>query len=402
MTMEICRVCESRNVVPMFDAGSQPISNRFVRAQGEEEATFPFKLNLCRDCAMPQLADVFPVEELKPKFDWITYNEPEDHLDKMVEMLVDLPGLSSDSLILGISFKDDTTLRRLEKKGFKHTIRIDPAAHLGIIDRKAGVETLQYAITPHNMRQLASCIGKASLIVVRHVLEHVYNLREFLEGMKELMAPGAYLVVEVPDCSRAIARLDYTTLWEEHVLYFSAATLRRCLEESDFKISDFITYPYAFEDSLVSVAQVKSHSEPTKKENVSTALSDAMHFAQEFKVQRDHIRSFIKDCQSTRGKVAMFGAGHLACAYINLFGLKEMIDFVVDDNPNKKNLFMPGSQLPILGSQALLEKNIKVCLLALNPMGEAKVVERNASFTDQGGIFFSIFGASHWAFKAGG
>jgi len=397
--MEVCRVCESKNVVPIFDAGLQPISNRFVHAQGDPEAMFPLKLNLCRDCAMPQLAEVFPVEELKPRVDWITYNEPEDHLDKMVDTLAGLPGLSADSLILGVSFKDDSTLRRFEKKGFTRTIRIDPSAHLGIMDKKAGVETLQYVINAATMRPLASRIEKSSLIIVRHVLEHAYNLREFLEGMKELMAAGAYLVVEVPDCSRAIARFDYTTLWEEHVVYFSAATLRRCFEESGFQVSYFMVYPYAFEDSLVCVAQLRTGSLPAKKENVDTALSDALRFAQEFKAQGERIRSFIKGCRSARGKVAMFGAGHLACAYINLFGLKGMVDFVVDDNTNKKGLFMPGSQLPILGSQALLEKGIRVCLLALNPMSEDKVVERNRGFIKQGGEFFSIFGASRWAFK---
>jgi hypothetical protein len=45
----------------------------------------------------------------------------------------------------------------------------------------------------------------------------------------------------------------------------------------------------------------------------------------------------------------MFGADHLACTFVNLLGLKDVVRFVADDNPHKLGLFMPGSRLPIRG-----------------------------------------------------
>jgi len=396
--MASCRVCGSHDLEPAVDAGRQPISNRFVQKQGESEALFSLRFTLCRDCGIMQLADCIPPDELRPRFDWIIYNEPEEHLDAMVEMLAGLEGINANSAFLGLSFKDDSTMHRLARKGFPKTNRIDPAM-VGVKEKGAGIETLQRHVTPAQMRKVAQANGRADMLIVRHVLEHAYDLKAFCDGLKELVTPQGYIVFEVPDCSQAIERLDYTTLWEEHVVYFSPQTLRRCLEEFGFRIEKIMTYPYAFEDSLVCVVRPLPAGVP-KKEDVSKSLSEALRFAKEFDNHGKKIRTFLESYRRDKGRIAMFGAGHLACVYINFFGLKGLIEFVADDNPHKKGLFMPGSQLAILGSSALIDQDIRACLLALNPMNEEKVVAGQGTFLTRGGEFLSIFPASQRAMKA--
>lgn len=388
-----CRVCRSLNVPLLLDMGSQPISNRFLHSRDEQEDLFPLKLALCRDCGLVQLVDLIPVEELKPRFDWIAPNEPEDHLDAMVDMLSTLPGIRRNSEVLGISFKDDTTLRRFENKGFSCVKRLDPVRHLGIMDKGIGAETIQMYISPEKMRQAAQKTGKADIVIVRHVLEHAHDLHRFLGGLKELMKDGGYLVIEVPDCSRALARFDYTTIWEEHVVYFSPSVFRRCMTEAGFSIEGFDIYPYAFEDSLVCIARFCKGNE-VARENVHTALDAAQKFAYEFPLYGRKIRSVLAGYRREKGKIAIFGAGHLACVYINLFRLGDFIKFAIDDNPNKKGLLMPGSQLPIVSSEVLMSRDVKVCLTAVNPMSEDRVVARHKAFVEKGGIFASIFPAS--------
>ncbi len=398
--MAYCRVCRSSHVVPMLDAGLRPISNRYVRSPGEKEALFPLRFCLCRDCGMVQLKDIVPAEELKPRVDWITYNEPEDHLDNMVERLIRLPGITSHSMFLGVSFKDDTTLHRIRKCGFKLTKRIRPQEDLGIEDKGAGAETLQLYIAPEPMHRVASGYGKADMVIVRHVLEHAHDLKAFLEGLKALVTPQGYVVIEVPDCSRAIGRHDYTTLWEEHSVYFSPSTLRRCMEENGFSVEGFDVYPYAFEDSLVCIARVRQ-SPGIIREDVLPEIEAAEKFAGAFNAYGQKVRFVLTRFRREKGPIALFGAGHLACVYINFFGIKDLLEFVIDDNAHKKGLFMPGSQLPIVTSEVLLTRNVKGCLMALNPMSEEKVIARNAAFVSNGGEFMSIFPASPIALNIG-
>jgi len=60
-------------------------------------------------------------------------------------------------------------------------------------------------------------------------------------------------------------------------------------------------------------------------------------------------------------------------------------------------LFMPGSHLPIYETKALLERDIKLCLLSVNAETEDRVIQKNHAFTQAGGTFHSIFPASKYA-----
>jgi hypothetical protein len=85
--------------------------------------------------------------------------------------------------------------------------------------------------------------------------------------------------------------------------------------------------------------------------------------------------------------------------FINLMGIKDFIEFAVDDHPNKRGLFIPGSKLPIYNSSYLKKKNIKLCLLSLSPESERKVINNNKEFIRSGGRFFSIFPKSNYALQ---
>ena len=75
----------------LLDLGLQPVSNRFTPVGDVTEVpSFPLQLRLCLDSGLIHLGKPFPVEELKPRYDWLTCFEPEEHLDVLVEELIKL------------------------------------------------------------------------------------------------------------------------------------------------------------------------------------------------------------------------------------------------------------------------------------------------------------------------
>jgi SAM-dependent methyltransferase len=389
--MSACRTCERGRVGAWLDFGPQAIRNRFLRSPEEPEYTHPLRLGVCRHCGTVQLADPPPVEELRPRYGWISYNEPERHLDELVEVLARLPGITSRSTFAGLTYKDDSTLARLNRLGFTATWRPDITRDLGIGVPHGGIESVQERLKPATADAPAAKFGRPDVLLVRHVLEHTHDTRAALEWAARLVRPGGYVVFEVPDAVRALDRLDYTTVWEEHVLYFTPATLRACLQRAGFEVASLGSYPYTLENSLVVIARPASKPAFTPADPGELARAD--RFVREFPRVRDQVRRQLRG----RGRIAMLGAGHLAGAFVNLYGLADRIDFVADDNANKQGLFMPGSRLPVLPSSELVARDIDLCLMTVRPEIEDAVAAKNAAFTAQGGLLASVFPDSFYA-----
>jgi hypothetical protein len=58
---------------------------------------------------------------------------------------------------------------------------------------------------------------------------------------------------------------------------------------------------------------------------------------------------------------------------------------------------MPGSKAPILPSSALVDRDIRLCLMTVRAEIEDAVAAKNAAFTAKGGILASIFPESTYA-----
>ncbi len=394
--MSACLMCKNPSVADLLSFPPQPISNRFLKDPSGREFLHPMKITGCPACGLVQLTDPVPCAELLPRYDWITYNEPEGHLDDLADIIASLPGISRSSTICGTSFKDDSLLRRMNERGIPGTWRLDPDGDLGIRERSAGVETVQNRISPETARAAATKHGRADIVIARHILEHAYDMQQLLEGLNCLGKKDSYLVIEVPDCERAFRTLNYTTLWEEHLAYFTGATFSRIFPLHGFEILRMERYPYPFEDSLVCISR-RTGARSTSGCDSGAAEDEialAMKFANSFEARAEAIRTHLREVRSREGPVAIFGAGHLTCIFINLFDLASLVDFVVDDNPNKRDLFMPGSRLPIRESSALMEERIRLCLMCLSPESEEKVIRNNGAYTRGGGRFESVIPSS--------
>jgi len=381
----------------LVDFGAQPVSNRFLAADNPSEAPrFPLQLRLCPDTGLVHLGNPFPVEELRPRYDWLTCFEPEAHLDGLVETLIGLPGITSTSVFGAYSFKDDSTLRRLENRGYGRTWRIDPGQDLSITDARANVETYQSVFTRAKAERIRERHGAADALIVRHVVEHAYNLPEFIQAIRLLVKPGGYIAWELPDCERALAGGDCTTIWEEHVFYFTSLTFKQLLQASGFKIVHFESVPYLLENSIIAIVQevpadavagISLHA-------VADEVARARTFAESLARRRVGIRRKLEVMRRERGLIALFGAGHLSVAFLSLMKVRDLICCVIDDNPHKKGMRMPIGGLDIVGSDALYRGDIRVCLLSLNPQNQPKVLANHQRFIQQGGVFASIFPGS--------
>ncbi len=385
-------MCENHKVKNLLDFGEQPVCNRFLKEPTESEYHHRIMFGQCEECGLLQLTDTAPSKELKPIYDWITYREPEGHLDDLSKTISELNNLKKNSIIGGFSFKDDSLLARLNKLGFKNTWRINLSEDLDVLEKGAGVETIQDVLNEEKAEKIVRKYGKSDILVIRHLLEHVHDIKKFETALKILAKNDSYVVFEVPDCTPALETLDYTTIWEEHTMYFTQKTFKFYCNSKNKNLVYYKLAPYTMENSLVGIVKLGEEIEikGSNKKN-EEEISRAELFASNFKIQQKIIESFLNHYKKTRGKIVIFGAGHLSCKFVNLLNLKELIYCFIDDSKNKQGLYMPGSQLPIKSPEILSEDSVSLCLLGLGEEIQEKIITNNNQFINKGRTFASIF-----------
>jgi hypothetical protein len=324
---------------------------------------------------------------------WLTYREPEDHLDDLADQIAQLPDLPRDGLVLGITSKDVSLLDRLAARGFQHLHTVSIADDLKIDLPTAFAETLQERFDVEAAIEIRRRRGPASLVVVRHVFEHAFQLQSFRCALRTLLAPNGYLLVEVPDCKKAIEAADYSTIWEEHSVYFTSATLQRALSQDGLEIHSTRSFPYPFENSLVAICRSSPSAAGSPPPATPEEIAEGAAFGAGFGRKTKDLRSALQSQLGGR-RAALFGAGHLACAFIHYHGLHEFFAAALDDDPHKQGLFLANTDLKIFPSSALVDLDVPLCVTCFPPEIEERAIGRRQDFVRQGGSFASMFPSS--------
>ena len=394
MSKEKCLCCLKKSVTTLIDFGSHPPSNRFEKIGTIEKDRHRLRIGQCLGCGMIQLIDAMRPNMVKSHYKWIKYNEPEGHLDALVDSLIKRIGEDKTTKIFGLTYKDSSILERLKNLGFSNTYCFDMKNNFSISDDEAGLESIQEVIDTPLIEQLQNNYGKADVLLIRHFLEHVHDPLNFLQIIKLLVKPEGYIVFEVPDCTRFIEVCDYPFIWEEHITYLNSYTMRLILEKSHLLLEELKIYPYTYEDSLVAI--VKNTPAPFQnKKNTLTIdgeIKAGKKFSRQFVNRKEQIFNLLTHWHSEGKNVAIYGAGHMAAKFLNFYEIGKFFKFVIDDDKEKQKLLMPDSRLVIVDSSNL--EKVDYCLLILSPESESIVYNKNKSYLDNGGVFYSIFASN--------
>ena len=230
---------------------------------------------------------------------------------------------------------------------------------------------------------------------MRHITEHTEDLIGFIQGLAELVKPGGVLMLEVPDCTSSLKLGDICMVWEEHSLYLTPETLAPLPTIGGFETITLDIHERPFENSLVLLARKTGQPGPVQKGAAAQKQVGLLEsYAAKLAPLKREVREILERTRAEKGPIALFGAGHLACAFVNFLGVTDLIDFVADDTPQKQGKFLPGARLPILPSAELTERGVALCLLALSINNEDAVIGRQDSYVKSGGEFRSIFRSS--------
>ena len=195
----------------------------------------------------------------------------------------------------------------------------------------------------------------ADFICCRQVLEHVESPREFLFQVRRAIGGRETIVFfEVPNVLYTLRDLGIWDIIYEHCSYFSPASLSRLFEESGFKV---LRLEETYGGQFLCLEAIPLHSLKPPPQDRADAIHAMEALVAEFTEEHNNKvrawREHLARLGENGTRIVVWGAGSKGVTFLNVMNVEKQIQYVVDVNPRKQGLFVPGTGQQIVQPDAL-------------------------------------------------
>jgi hypothetical protein len=391
-----CRACGGNRLKLVLSLGQQALANAFLSAPDEfaREARYPLDVYFCEECSLVQLLDVIDPEVLFRDYIYVTGTSDTiaSHNVAYAETVIGMLGLAGNDLVVEVASNDGSLLRQFQARGVR-TLGIEPARNLAETARARGIETRDWFFNSETARCARECYGQARAVIANNVLAHVDDPCDFLRGASHLVADDGLLVFEVPYLGELLDKLEYDTIYHEHLCYFSVTALMRLCESAGLSLAKISWVPVHGGSLRAYVRKEGAHSREVldvaageRKAGLTTAARYE-GFAVEVEENRRALRRLLGEMRERGHAVAGYGAPAKGNTLLNYCGIDTgLVPFTVDKNDRKVGLYTPGMHIPVRPVSALAESRPDYLLiLAWNFAPE--IMRQQQTYSECGGRF---------------
>ena len=303
--------------------------------------------------------------------------------------------LTASDLVVEAASNDGSLLRCFQRHGVR-TLGVEPARNIAAMASAAGIETLDSFFNVATARAVLASHGPARAVIGNNVLAHVDDTVGFLRGAAELVADDGLVITEVPYLGDFIDRLEYDTVYHEHLCYFSITALMRLAEETGLRIARIEHHPVHGGSIRMYAGRTVAHPDhsPAVKAKAEaerasglTTLPRFERFAGDVATNRERLVALLTSLRDAGKSVAGYGAPAKGNTLLNYCGIDtKLLPYTVDKSPLKVGKLTPGMHLPVLPVETVLERQPDFLLiLAWNFASE--IISQQAEYRLRGGKF---------------
>jgi hypothetical protein len=371
-----CRGCEEELLLTFLDLGFSPIANDLIEPgnHNRPETYFPLRAMTCTKCALVQLPEVATREALF-RDDYVYFSSYStswlEHSSQFASQMTAFLGLTSEDLVIEVASNDGYLLQYFLGVGIQ-VLGIEPASGVAEIAISKGIPTLVEFFGEEVARKLSKK-RKPKLLLGNNVLAHVPDIHDFIKGFSLLIADDGLITFEFPHLLSLIRSNQFDTIYHEHYSYLSVTALNPIFRNQGLKIIDvekltthggslriFVAKTESIwetQDSVEQTLKQEAAIDPRDKE-VWVSLQERT-----LRTKLDLLAELVK-CKKDGIRVAAYGAAAKGNTLLNYSGIaSDLIEYVVDLNPNKQGNLLPGSRIPIVGENRLMESPPDVLLI---------------------------------------
>ena len=399
---DVCRLCESSYLELVVPLSPTPVAEKYLTEKqlGQKELICPLDLYMCKNCGHVQLLDIVDPKFLYSDYTYSSGNSPGlvKHFKEYANKIVAKYRPKKDSLVIDVGSNDGTLLRFFKDHGLK-VLGVDPANEIAEKATSEGINTLPEFMNIALSKKTKNEYGSAKIITANNAFAHSDDLIGMLRSIKNLMSPDGIFVFEISYLLDVIQKVLLGTIFHEHHSYHSLKPLIRFMKRFNMEVIDvervtiqggsligtaqIINGPHAISSSVKEIIELEEKHNLDKPDT----LKD---FSKRMKKLKSKLGNMLAKYKKQGKTVAGFGAARSGTTLITQMGIGKLLDYIVDDNPEKQGKFTPGDHIIVKPTKTIYEKKPDY-LFILAWVHAKKIIENNKKYLDEGGHFIVCF-----------
>lgn len=363
-----CRHCTNPLSYTFVDLGFAPPSNAYLTTSelSQQEKYYPLRVKVCEKCWLVQTEDFAQAKDLF-KADYAYFSSTSKSWMEQSRLyskeIIQRQALGAKSNVIEIASNDGYLLRHFVASGIP-CLGIEPTASTAAAAVAQGIPVISEFFGEVLARQLLDQNKNADLIIANNVYAHVPDINDFTRGLATLLKPEGIVSIEFPHLLKLIKNCLFDTIYHEHFSYLSLTVVDRIFDQAGLRIFD-VSELKTHGGSLRLFGCLKTATYSTsctvneiRKEEIDEGLQNIetyKNFQLSVQAIKNNFLSFLLD-QKRHGRVVVaYGAAAKGNTILNYAGVKpDLIPYIYDAAPAKQGKFLPGSHIPILPPESML------------------------------------------------
>jgi len=398
MKTDVCRSCGSMSLTTFLALGTTPLANALLCEEDltRDEPRFPLDVAFCSECSLVQILETVPPDVMFSEYLYLSSFSTTmvEHARALAERTIATRHLGPKSLAMEVASNDGYLLQWYAKQGVP-VIGIEPAQNVAAIARDKGIATECAFFGLATATGLAERGLQADVLHAHNVLAHVPQLNDFVAGIRRVLKIDGIGIIEVPYVADLIRRVEFDTIYHEHLSYFSLTALDTLFRRHQLTIADVKHVPIhggSLQLELQHPGQVARSAavlELLAEERAAGVDAFAFYadFSQRVETLRTELVPLLHQLKATGKSIGAYGASAKGSTLLNVCGIgRDLLEFTVDRSSMKQGRFMPGVHLPIV-APSRLESNPPDYLLLLTWNFVDEILEQQKAYRAAGGKF---------------
>lgn len=395
-----CRLCShplSDDII--LDLGHQSPSDEFIWPEllKDPHIRYPLQLQMCEVCGHHQLSyhvDPSILYQNDYPYEQSTTETGRKHYHLMAATLTDRLSAPADSLAVDIGSNVGVLLEGFRIKGLR-VLGVDPAQNMAEKANERGIPTIADFFSSDIARRIRAEHGPAQVVTGTNVFAHLHHPGDVVDGVKELLGETGALVFESPHALDLVRDLEYDTIYHEHLGYMSVKPVQKFFEAHGLELFDlektkihggsmryFAGHPGAH--------PISPNVEAVLQEEELNGLYDRealRGFAKKVSDHRQELMNLLTDLRKQGKRIVGVSApakGSTLLSYCHLHS--DILDYITEKAQIKVGRLTPGSHIPVVADERLLEDQPDYALILAWNFSE-EIMKNLQVYHDRGGRF---------------